>query len=126
MEDIVPIRIQLISMIGSLIFLLFIGRLIVKGRLREEYAIVWICCAALLLLISVWRNGLQVISSLLGVFYAPSLLFLAAIFAITVFLVHLSVVASKLQKQNRTLAQKLALLQNEFADAKIDPPRDIM
>jgi hypothetical protein len=39
---------------------------------------------------------------------------LGALFAITVFLVHLSVVATRLQEQNKILAQELALLKNEL------------
>jgi len=114
MDSIVPLRIQIVSIIGSIFFLIVIGRLILKGKLREEYAIVWIFATAVLLLLSMWRNGLEVLAAALGVFYAPSLLFLVALFAITTFLVHLSVVATKLQKQNKILAQELALLRNEI------------
>ncbi len=114
MDSIVPLRIQIVSIIGSIIFLIVIGRLILKGKLREEYAIVWIFATAALLLLSIWRNGLEVLAAALGVFYAPSLLFMVALFAITTFLVHLSVVATKLQKQNKIFAQELALLRNEM------------
>jgi hypothetical protein len=118
MDSIVPFRIQIISIIGSVFFLMVIGRLILKGRLREEYAIVWVFCTVALLLLSIWRNGLEVLAAALGVFYAPSLLFLGALFAIIVFLVHLSVVATRLQKQNKILAQELALLRNELQTAR--------
>jgi hypothetical protein len=118
MDAVVPIRIQIISIVGSLLFLVVIGRLIVRGRLREEYAIVWLACTIVLLLLSVWRNGLEVLAASLGVFYAPSLLFLGACFAITIFLVHLSVVVTKLQKQNKILAQELALMRNELQTSK--------
>lgn len=114
MDPIVPLRIQIVSIIGSVLFLIVIGRLILKGKLREEYAIVWIIATGALLLLSIWRKGLEVLAASLGVFYAPSLLFLVALFAITAFLVHLSVVATKLQSQNKILAQELALLRNEM------------
>jgi len=114
MDSIVPLRIQIVSIFGSVLFLAVIGRLILKGKLREEYAIVWIFATAVLLLLSVWRNGLEVLAAVLGVYYAPSLLFLVALFAVTAFLVHLSVVASTLQRQNKILAQELALLRDEM------------
>ena len=114
MDTIVPLRIQIVSMIGSILFLLMIGRLILKGKLREEYAIIWMFATAVLVLFSIWRNGLEVLATVLGVFYAPSLLFLMALFAITAFLVHLSVVATRLQLQNKMLAQELALLRNDI------------
>ncbi len=111
MENVIPYSIQIISIAGSLLFMFFIFRLIIKGKLREEYSIVWIICTLALLLFAFWRNGLDVIAKLLGVYYPPALIFLGAIFAIIVFLVHLSVVNSKQHKQIKELAQEMALLQ---------------
>lgn len=116
MENAVPFKIQIISIIGSLLFMFFIFRLITKGKLREEYSIVWIFCTVFLLIFALWRNGLDVIAKFLGVFYAPALIFLGAIFAIIVFLVHLSVVNSKQQNQIKLLAQELALLKNKLEE----------
>ncbi len=109
MQDIIPVRIQVASIVGSLAFLFFIARLIIKGKLREEYSIVWLFCTVLLLVFSFWRDGLRVVAELLGVFYPPSLVFMGAIFAVIVFLVHLSIVVSKLQRQLKEVAQELAL-----------------
>ena len=111
MENVIPYSIQIISIAGSLLFMFFVFRLIIKGKLREEYSIVWIICTLALLLFAFWRNGLDVIAKLLGVYYPPALIFLGAIFAIIVFLVHLSVVNSKQHKQIKELAQEMALLQ---------------
>lgn len=114
MGNVIPFKIQVISIVGALLFMFFIFRLITKGKLREEYSIIWIFCTAALLLFAIWRNGLDVIAKLLGVYYAPALIFLGAIFAIIIFLVHLSVVNSKQQQQIKLLAQELALLKNRF------------
>jgi hypothetical protein len=109
-----PITIQIISLLIAFLVMLFIGRLIVRGKLREEYAILWIICTVILIVFSVWRRGLEQIALTLGVFYPPSLVFLAAIFAVLVFLVHLSVVVSRLQNQIKTLSQEIALLKQEL------------
>jgi len=103
-------RIQIIAICISLAFLFLIGRLIIKGKLREEYAFVWIICTAVLILFSFWRNGLEVVSNLVGIIAAPNLVFTGAVFAILSYLLHLSMVVSKLQEQNKTLAQDVALL----------------
>jgi hypothetical protein len=116
MENVVPYKIQLLSILGSLLFMFFIFRLVAKGKLREEYSIIWIVCTIFLLVFAFWRNGLDIIAKLLGVYYAPALIFLGAIFAIIVFLVHLSVINSKLQKQIKDLAQEHALLKKELED----------
>lgn len=108
-----PITIQIISLLGAFMVMFFIGRLIVRGKLREEYAIIWIICTVILVVFSIWRRGLEQIALALGVFYPPSLVFLAAIFAILVFLLHLSVVVSRMQNQIKTLTQEIALLKHE-------------
>ena len=108
-------RIQIIAIAISVLFLLYIVRLIVKGKLREEYSIVWIVCTIVLVLFSLWRRGLDVVSTLLGVYSPPNLIFTAAIFAIFIYLLHLSVVVSKLQSQNKQLAQEIALMKEKMA-----------
>ncbi len=107
-------KIQIIAIAISLLFLLYIIRLIIKGKLREEYSIVWIVCTIVLILFSFWRNGLEVMANLLGVYEAPNLIFTGAIFAILIYLLHLSVVISKLQSQNKQLAQDIAMLKEKM------------
>ena len=118
MENVVPYKIQILSIIGALAFMFFIFRLIAKGKLREEYSIIWIICTVILLIFSFWRNGLDLLAKLLGVFYAPALVFLAAIFAIIIFLVHLSVVNSKQHEQIKKLSQEMAILKNKILGDK--------
>ena len=107
-------RIKIIAIVISMFFLLYIVRLIIKGKLREEYSIVWIVCTIILVLFSFWRNGLDVVSKLLGIYAPPNLVFTVAIFAIFSYLLHLSVVVSKLQSQNKQLAQDIALLKEKM------------
>lgn len=114
MENILNYKLQLIAILFTIVFMVFIFRLIAKGKLREEYSFVWIICTLFLLLFSIWRNGLDVIAKLLGVFYAPSLIFIGALFAIIIFLVHLSVVNSKQHKQIKDLTQEMALLKEKL------------
>jgi hypothetical protein len=107
-------RIQIIAIAVSILFLLYISYLILKGKLREEYAIVWIISTVVLLIFSFWRNGLNVMSRLFGVYEAPNLVFTGAIFAILVYLLHLSIVNSRLVQSNKKLAQELALIKEKL------------
>lgn len=108
------ITIQIISLLGAALFMVMIFRLIAKGQLREEYSIIWILCTIVLIVFAIWRKGLEQISLFLGVYYPPSLIFLTAIFAIIVFLVHLSVVNSRLQNQIKVLTQEMAYMRKEL------------
>jgi len=114
------IRIQLLTIVVNIFFLVYIFRLIVKGKLREEYAIVWLICTLFIMLFSFWRRGLDVIAHFLGVFEAPNLVFTGAIFAIFIYLLHLSVVASKLQNNIRKLSQEIAHLKLAIENREIE------
>jgi len=118
MENVVPIKIQIISIVVSISFLFYIGYLIVKGKLREEYAIFWVICTLILILFSFWRSGLEIVSTMLGVYSAPNLVFMGAIFAIFIYLLHLSVVVSNLHEKNKKLSQEIGLLKNKFEKEK--------
>ncbi len=105
--------IQILAILASLVFLLYISRQIIKGKLREEYSFVWIFSTVVLLVFSFWRDGLEIGAKALGVHQAPNLVFTAAIFIMLIYLLHLSKVASRLHQQNRTLSQELALLKEK-------------
>lgn len=107
-------RIQIITIIVNLLFILYIARLIIKGKLREEYAIVWVICTVFLVIFSFWPDGLELLSRLTGVVLASNLVFTGFIFAILVYLLHLSVVASKLHNNNKKMAQEMSLLKEQF------------
>lgn len=112
-------RIQIITIIMNLLFISYIAYLIVKGKLREEYAIVWCLSTILLLLFSFWRKGLDVVSNLLGIYSPPNMVFTAAIFVTLIYLLHLSVVASRLHEQNKKLAQEIALIKDQISENKM-------
>ena len=107
-------RIQAIAIIISFFFLYTVARLIIKGRLREEYAIIWITAVVSLLIFSLWRKGLDFFSNLLGIYEPMNMVFATVILIILFYLLHLSLVASKLHQQNKKLAQEVAILKHEL------------
>jgi len=118
MDNVVPVKIQIISIIISLCFLGYVGRLIVKGKLREEYSFVWLVGTVLLILFSFWQDGLEIAAKLLGVSVASNLIFMAAIFVILIYLLHLSVVVSQLHDKNKKLSQDIALLKEKISECE--------
>ncbi len=95
--------------IGFVIF-----ELIRKKRLLERYALLWLGSTILLLVISFWRNLLERIAALMGVYYAPSALFMIAFFCGLLLMLHFSMVISRLTQQNTLLAQEVALLRQRI------------
>ncbi|HOY14909.1 MAG TPA: DUF2304 domain-containing protein [Saprospiraceae bacterium] len=107
---------ELLSVSITLVLLFIVFRLILKGRLRAEYSIIWILCSAVLMIFSLWREGLDIIAGFLGIYYPPALLFLGAILATVVFLLHLSVVSSKFQNQIKDLTQEMGILKKKLEE----------
>lgn len=114
------LRIQIVSVIASLIITFFVFELIRKRRLMEKYSLWWFASAIVLLVFSFWRDLLEKLAALLGVEYAPSVLLIVIIFCGFAISLHFTMVISKLTEQNKILAQEVALLKNELHTIKSD------
>jgi hypothetical protein len=110
-----PVRISIAASIASLVLILVVLELIRGRRLKERYALLWLVTGVVLLVLSLWREGLNTIAGWLGVSgYPPAILFAAATLFIIVVLLHYSTVLSELHDQNVVLAQRLALLEERL------------
>jgi len=104
------LRIQIFAVIGSLLVAGLVFELIRKKKLLEQYSLLWFFSSLILFVLSIWRDLLEKAADFLGVYYAPTALFIIMIFCGMVLFLHFSIVISKLTEQNKTLAQELALL----------------
>lgn len=112
------VRIQILAILGSLIIAAFIFELIRKRKLLERYSLLWFGSVLVLIILSLWRDLLEGAAAIMGVYYAPSALFIVATFCGTMLAVHFTIVISKLTVQNKILAQELALLKEELQSFK--------
>ncbi len=111
--EVVAIKIQIISIIIALAFFLFIGNLVRKKKLREEYGLIWIICAIIMIVFALWRPGLDVLARFFGVYYAPSLVFMFAIFILIIICIQLLVAVTSLQDKVKKLSQEMALYKED-------------
>jgi len=112
------IRIQILAMAIGVVLLMSIFQLIRKNRLMEQYSLLWIGSALLIVVLSAWRGLLEKMSRLIGIYYPPSALFAIGIFCGMIIALHFTVVISNLTKEKNTLVQELALLKSEVAELK--------
>jgi hypothetical protein len=105
------LRIQIVAVLVSAVLLLAILELVRRRRLLERYAILWLLSATVLLALAAWKGLLLKVASAVGIYYAPSALFVVAFGFILVLLLHFSVAVSRLAEQSKVLAQRLALLE---------------
>ena len=114
-----PLRVSVAAAIASVLLLLVVFELIRSRRLRERYALLWLLTGIVLLVLSLWRGGLNTIAGWFGVTsYPPAILGAVGALFILVVLLHYSTVISRLSDQNTILAQRLALLEQQLRDAQ--------
>ena len=123
------IKVQIIVGLLSIFLLWTTFELIRKNRLREEYAILWLFTAIVVLVFSLWPEFLlsQFFAKITGLFYLSAVVIIAFLFLLLIVL-HFSVVISKLTNQNKELAQRYALLDlkiNELRRGSLPPDRPL-
>jgi hypothetical protein len=108
--------VKILSIFASGTVFILVIELIRRGRLKERYSLLWLFASGVLLLLSSSRYLLEFFSHLVGIFYAPSFLFLLAFLFLLLITLHFSVVISGLYEKNKRLAQELALLRQEMTE----------
>ena len=97
------------------IFLLgLVIELIRRKKLKEKYALGWLFSACILLVFSLWRNLIDIIAKMAGIFYAPAVLLPVVILLGTMLFLYFSVVITKLTEDNKRLFQELGLLRQKI------------
>jgi hypothetical protein len=109
-------RLTLVAAFAVIVVVGVVIELIRRRRLQERYALLWIVTGAVMLLLAVWRGALYALADVTGVAYPPSALYMVAGLFVLVVLLHYSTVLSRLSDQNKTLAQRIALLEERLRD----------
>jgi len=110
--------IQIVSIVFSLFLLVSVFFLIRRKKIREEYAILWVGIFILFFLLSVFRGGIDVISSLLDIKYQPASLFLILFGCLFLLTFHFSLVISKMKKNMNAMAKTIALLEGRLRETE--------
>ncbi|MCA9915815.1 MAG: DUF2304 domain-containing protein [Anaerolineae bacterium] len=97
----------------SIAALLFVLELVRRRRLREEYSLLWLAIAFMMLIFSLWRDLLHGLAAIVGIAYPPNLLFMLAILFVFLLMLYFSTVITRLTQENKEIAQEVALLRNE-------------
>lgn len=121
-----PLRISIAAAVASVLLILIVLELIRGRRLKERYALLWLATGTVLLVLSLWRGGLDTIAGWLGVSgYPPAILFAAATLFIIIVLLDYSTVLSRLDDENTVLAQRLALAEQRLAELERQVTGDV-
>jgi hypothetical protein len=112
-----PLVVSIAAAVASVALLVVVLELIRSRRLRERYALLWLATGVVLLVLSIWRSGLNTIADWVGVTgYPPAVLFAVATLFILLVLLDYSTVISRLSDQNTVLAQRIGLLEQRLRE----------
>ena len=110
------LRLQIVSIGATLALFLLVFELVRRRRLMERYALLWLFSTVVLLGLAVWKQLLEEVARAIGIFYAPSALFVVAFGFILAILLHFSLVISRLVDQTKVLAQRIGLLEQRIVE----------
>jgi hypothetical protein len=103
-------NLRLVAIVGSVGLLILVVELVRRRRLKEEYSVLWVATAIVLILLAAWGGLLQDLTKAIGaVSQASTLYFFGLIFAL-VLLLHFSLRVSQLERRVVSLIQEMALL----------------
>ncbi len=117
-------RLVLIGVIVSIALIGLVLWLIRTRKLQERQALLWLVTCAGIVVLGLSSGALATFSDVLGIAYPPSALFLLVVAFLGVALLAAVITISKLSVRTRTLAQRVAILDERLArlDREIGNP----
>ena len=104
-------RLTLFVSVAAFGLLLLVLEMVRRRALAEKYSLLWLLMAGAILMLAVARPALDRIAPMLGIYYAPSALFVVGFVGLLVILLYFSAVITRLTRQNRIEAQQIGILQ---------------
>lgn len=98
--------------------MLTIVQLVRRRRLDEKYALLWLVTGALMMIAPLSTNAIDVFSTALGFHYPPAFVLLVGFIALCLITLQCTVVISRLNEQQKRLAQTLALYEQRLRAAE--------
>ena len=105
-----PIETRIIAVGASLLVLGLVIELVRRRRLKEEYSVLWVLTALVLLVLSLWYPLLLKITELVGAVMPSSTLFFFGLVFALLMLLHFSVRVSSMERRVTMLVQEMGLL----------------
>jgi hypothetical protein len=114
---------QVVAIMGSLFVLGLVIELVRRRKLKEEYSVLWVVTALVLLVLSVWYGLLELITSAIGAVSTPSTLFFFGLIFALLMLLHFSTRVSSLERRVTMLVQEIGLMsaRERLDDRSIEP-----
>lgn len=103
-------RLEIIMLAGPAIMFLVVLEMVRRQRLREDYSLLWLATFGVLIVLALSREMLDTVADIIGIVYPPTALFVIATGLTLLVLLQFSAVITRLSRQNKQAAQRIALL----------------
>ncbi len=108
-----------VFMVGaSIIALLIVLELVRRRHLSEQYSLLWLGTAVVMLVVGAWRDLLHSLAALVNIHHPPNLLFLLAALFLLFIQLYFSTVITRLARESKEAAQQIALLRLEISQLR--------
>ncbi len=106
-----PLIQQITILVISITLIGIVWMLIHYGKLRPAYALIWMVATTVFFIFTLFERIVHLIAGFFNVSYAPSLIFGLALLFCVILLLNQSILISTLSRNNKDLAQTIAILQ---------------
>lgn len=113
---------RVIALILGVALLVFIIDLVRRRKLKEEYSVLWVTTAVVMLVLSVWFELLVWITDLIGGVAPSSTLFFFGLLFVFFMLLHFSLRVSALERRLVALVQEIGLMTARHPDPDAERP----
>lgn len=109
------ILINIASIVFGVFIIVVICKNIVKKKINERQALLWILIGVGFIILGMWPSLLQWLAEKTGIWYPPAILFAVAVVGILLVIFHHTVTISILNSRVQELTMQVAILKNELA-----------
>ncbi|MCI5774673.1 MAG: DUF2304 domain-containing protein [Erysipelotrichaceae bacterium] len=112
------VKIQILLMIGSVLFFFILLKIIKKGKMTTDLACLWIVLALVLMILAFFPELAIKFGYLVGVISSINAIFLVLIFLLLCLLFYLFMKVTLLEKKLNDMIQRYALDESEKKEAE--------
>lgn len=113
-------NVYFLGVLFSIVFVAAVIDLMRRRMLLEQYSLFWLGMGLVIFLLSVFPNVLNSVAAVLGIFYAPSLLFFVGFLFLLLTMLQLTVTLSRLTTRSVRLVQEVAILRAQLESMQIN------
>lgn len=107
------ILVNIITIAVGIVLILFVLRLVSQKKMSEGQSVLWMLAGVVIIVLGIFPDLIKLIANRLGIYYAPSVLWLAVAIVLLLILFRNSTVLSRHSDQIHELSIQVALLREE-------------